>query len=59
MAINKTILHKVTEKTSNNKKMQEFIVNILQEENEGLGWYTKFYKAEIEKVIIEGEDNEN
>lgn len=59
MALNKEILQKVMSKTEKDKTMQTFIVNILQEENKGIGWYTKFYKGEIEKVIQEGEPDEN
>ncbi len=59
MALNKQILQKVKEKTENDKKMQEFIVNVLQEENKGIGWYTKFYKDEIDKAIQGGEKDEN
>lgn len=59
MALNKQILQKVISKTEKDKIMQTFIVNVLQEENKGIGWYTKFYKGEIEKAIQEGEKHEN
>lgn len=60
MGLNKKILQKVSEKTKDDIKMQKFIVNILQTENRGLGWYTKFYKAELDKATSKGEDlNEN
>lgn len=54
MALNKQILQKVVAKTVEEKGMQQFIVSVLQEENKGIGWYTKFYKSEIEKAV-EGE----
>lgn len=59
MALNKQILQKVMSKTENDKTMQTFIVKVLQEENKGIGWYTKLYKGEIEKAIQEGETDEN
>lgn len=51
MALNKTILKKVVEKTKKDKKQQDFILNILDEENQGLGQFKKKYKAEIEKAV--------
>ena len=47
MAINKTILKKIAEKTKNDKKQKEFIVKILDEENKGLGQFTKVYEKLI------------
>lgn len=51
MALNKTILKKVAEKTKNDKRQQNFILAILDEENQGIGQFKKKYKAEIEKAI--------
>ena len=51
MALNKKMLQKVKEKTSNDPVMCKFIVEILQGENNGVGWWNKFYKTEIEKAI--------
>lgn len=51
MALNKTILKKVAEKTKDDKKQQDFIVSILDEENKGLGQFKKKYKASIENAI--------
>lgn len=59
MALNKQILQKVAAKTNDDPAMREFIVNVLQEENKGIGWYTKFYKVEVEKAIQEDGSNEN
>ncbi len=59
MALNKQMLKKVKEKTKNDKKMLEFIVSILQEENKGIGWYTKVYRSEIDKATLEDSENEN
>ncbi|MDD3746870.1 MAG: hypothetical protein PHD70_10410 [Anaerostipes sp.] len=55
MALNKTILKKVSEKTVGKKKQQEFIISILDEENRGIGHYKKFYKELIEKAAKDGE----
>ena len=51
MGLNKQILKKLKEKTKDDPQMQQFIINILQEENKGIGWYSKFYKTEIDKAI--------
>ena len=51
MALNKTILKKVAEKTKDDKNLQDFIVSILDEENKGLGQFKKKYKAAIENAI--------
>lgn len=51
MALSRTILKKVAEKTKEDKKQREFIVGILDEENKGLGQFKKKYKAAIEKAI--------
>jgi hypothetical protein len=59
MALNKQILQKISAKTEDDAIMRNFIIEILQEENKGIGWYTKFYKAEIEKAIQEEKTNEN
>lgn len=47
--INRDILKKLSEKTKDEENQKEFIMEILQEESKGLGWYMKFYKDEIEK----------
>jgi hypothetical protein len=59
MGLNKKILQKVIQKTKDDIKMQNFIVNILQEENRGNGRYTKFYKEELEKATQEANVDEN
>ncbi len=59
MAINKNILVKVMEKTENNDNMRNFIVNILQEESKGIGWYSKLYKTEIDKATKGGHSDED
>jgi hypothetical protein len=49
MSINRTILEKVKEKTKGEPNLRDFILALLQRENEGLGWYTKPYREELEK----------
>ena len=51
MALNKTILKKLDEKTKDDKKQRDFIVSILDEENKGLGQFKKKYKTEIENAV--------
>ena len=55
MALNKTILKKISEKTMDDKQQQDFIVKILDEENKGLGQYTKTYESLIKEAIKNGE----
>jgi hypothetical protein len=55
MAINKTILKKIAEKTKNDKKQKEFIVKILDEENKGLGQFTKVYEKLIKESVWGGQ----
>lgn len=54
MAINKTILKKIAEKTKNDKKLQEFIVKVLDEENKGLGQFTKVYERLVKEAVQDG-----
>lgn len=51
MSLNKTILKKVAEKTKDDKRQREFIVQILDEENKGLGQFKKIYKTTIENAV--------
>lgn len=51
MALNKTILKKIAEKTKKDKEQQDFILAILDAENKGLGQFKKKYKKEIEKAV--------
>lgn len=49
--INRDILKKLSEKTKNEENQKEFIMEILQAESKGLGWYMSFYKEKIEKFV--------
>lgn len=55
MALNKTILKKIGERTKDDKEQREFIIKILDEENKGLGQFTKFYEKLIKEAIKNGE----
>ena len=46
MALNKTILKKIAEKTKDDKEQQDFIVSILDEENKGIGQFKKNIKLQ-------------
>lgn len=55
LALNKTILKKISEKTKDDKQQQDFIVKILDEENKGLGHFTKVYERLIKEAVKNGE----
>lgn len=55
MALNKTILKKISEKTKDDKQQQDFIVKILEKENKGLGHFTKVYERLIKEAVKNGE----
>ena len=55
MALNKTILKKIGEKTRDDKEQQDFIIKILDEENKGLGQFTKVYERLLKDAIKNGE----
>ena len=49
MALNKTILKKLNEKTDGNLEMREFLIAIMQYESESRGWYDKDYVKILEE----------
>ena len=49
MALNKTILKKLNEKTEGNLEMREFLIAIMQYESESRGWYEKDYVKILEE----------
>lgn len=56
MALNKTILLKLAEKTSKDKELQAFLSDILQlESTPKTGWYDKKYSELLEKHCGEEE----
>ena len=58
MALNKTILKKVGEKTKDDQRQQKFIMEILDAENKGLGQFKKLYKNQIKEAVRDGEEEE-
>ncbi len=56
MALNKTILKKVGEKTKDDQRQQKFIMEILDAENKGLGQFKKIYKNRIKEAVVDGEE---
>ncbi len=50
MIKNQTIIEKLKEKTGEDKVMQEFLLDIVNHENEN-SQYTRKYKALIEKAV--------
>lgn len=49
MALNKTILKKLNEKTEGDLEMCEFLIAIMQYESESRGWYDKDYVKILEE----------
>lgn len=54
MALNKTILTKVSEETHGNTEIRDFILSLLQFESEGPGWYEKNYLQLLDEHCKEG-----
>lgn len=53
MALNRTILLKLAEKTSEDKDIQAFLSDIFQFESVPRGWYEKKYNELLEKYCME------
>lgn len=53
MIKNSIIIEKIKDKTKNDKSMQNFLLDILNHENEN-SQYTKEYEKLIEKALQEG-----
>lgn len=49
MALNKTILQKLNEKTTGDMEMRDFLIAIMQYESESRGWYDKDYVKILEE----------
>jgi len=49
MALNKTILEKISQKTEGNVNLKNFLVEILQLESKGKGWFKNEYSLILEK----------
>ena len=49
MALNKTILKKLNEKTAGQPELREFLTAIMQFESESRGWFEKDYVKILEE----------
>lgn len=59
MALNKTIVKKVREKTLEEPALGDFIVNLLEYESEPHGWFKADYSNFLEKLYKEEETDAN
>lgn len=55
MALNKKILEKISQKTVENTAMKNFLVEILQVESKGRGWFKSEYSSILEKYCKSGD----
>lgn len=54
MALNKTILKKLSEKTAGEAEILDFLTAIMQFESESRGWFEKDYVRILEENCKEG-----
>lgn len=54
MALNKTILEKISLKTGGDTNLKNFLVEILQLESKGKGWFKSEYSLLLEKYCRDG-----
>ncbi len=59
MALNKTIIKKVREKTVQDSAVGDFLVSLLEYESEKHGWFKNDYNSMLEKSCKEGEKDAN
>lgn len=59
MALNKTIVKKVREKTVNESALGDFLVDLLEYESETHGWFKTDYSNFLEKSCKEEDTNAN
>ncbi len=59
MALNKTIVKKVREKTVNESALGDFLVDLLEYESETHGWFKTDYNNFLEKSCKEEDTNAN
>lgn len=58
MALNKTILEKISKETKDDINMKDLLIGLLQLESRGgLGWYKTDYLKTISKYLKEGDIN--
>ncbi len=53
MALNKTILKKLSQKTASEPDLSDFLRHLFEFESEPRGWYNKFYNDILEKACKE------
>lgn len=56
MALNKTILEKISQKTEGNIDLKNLLVEILQLESKGKGWFKTEYSLILEKYCKDGDE---
>lgn len=59
MALNKTLVKKVREKTAHESALGDFLVDLLEYESETHGWFKADYSNFLEKSCKEGENDAN
>lgn len=59
MALNKTIIKKIREKTFNEPEIGDFLVRLLEFESETPGWWKTEYNTILENACKEAKGNEN
>lgn len=59
MALNKTIIKKVREKTASKPDIGNFLVNLLEFESESPGWWKKDYGTILENACKEEKKDAN
>lgn len=59
MALNKTIIKKVREKTAQDTAVGDFLVSLLEYESEKHGWFKTDYNNILEKSCKEEKKDEN
>lgn len=57
VALNKKILQKLDQKSYSDKKIKDFLFEVIEYESKNLGWYEKEYLKILQKHCQE-EDNE-
>lgn len=57
LALNKTILEKISRETESDINMKNLLIDLLQLESRGLGWYKAEYLKIISKYSKKGDVN--
>ena len=59
MALNKTIIKKIREKTESDKEIGDFLVSLLEFESQTPGWWKPKYGTILENACKEEKKSEN